>query len=750
MNKKALGIIVCSLLIFATVIPVAGNIKMKSIPPIFAINTSVDKISPYIIGSSPLTITATGASDLNSVTLYYRWSMDNSTWSGIQEYSIFEGFESGSQNTSLWNIHQTDPPTNARIQWNYGNSHGGSYSCSMDDNDNGGDFALNVIYTNIDFTDATEININFWEREWGDEQHSPQGDSWEGWGPFDTVAFTNDFITWYQIVSESELNSQTWKEFEYDIGDDPDFSSPADSNFAIAFQQYDNGRLTSDGRAWDDIKIEFSIGIGIDWSYWFDLNNPDLMYPWSWNFNFPNGTGYYEFYSIGKKTGEDDETPPLVADARCRFNQMSEIFDENPIDGSTDVDPLPQLNISVSDPEGDTMSIDWYSNSSSGTWQSFGSNTSIEDGTYSQYNSNFSEFGTTYWWYVKVNDGFTTASSPVFHFTTYINYPPYTPSNPNPGNGETDVNINEILSWTGGDPNGDDVTYDVYFGTSSPPPKVVNKQPETTYDPGLLDFDTKYYWKIVAWDFAGLSKSGPTWSFTTEDNLPPNTPSNPNPEDEATEVSIEHVLKWTGGDPNVGDPINYEVYFGTDSPPPFVANIYNHAAFDPNTMELGTTYYWQIVSEDSGGLTKTGPIWQFTTEFEPNEPPTAPDIYGPPSGPKGVELFWAIVSEDPDENQVKYLIEWGDGDSEETDFYQEGIVLEASHTYNEEGTFTIKVKAEDEKGLASQESTFELSIIKSKSVYQYHPLLLRLFERFQALLKVRYLPRLIEIFYFIK
>ncbi|MDH7518083.1 MAG: hypothetical protein QHH19_07080, partial [Candidatus Thermoplasmatota archaeon] len=57
-----------------------------------------------------------------------------------------------------------------------------------------------------------------------------------------------------------------------------------------------------------------------NWSIWLDTSNPDTTYPWSWNFNFPNGTGYYEFYSIGKKAGYSDETPPTFADARCRYN----------------------------------------------------------------------------------------------------------------------------------------------------------------------------------------------------------------------------------------------------------------------------------------------------------------------------------------------------------------------------------------------------------------------------------------------
>jgi hypothetical protein len=48
---------------------------------------------------------------------------------------------------------------------------------------------------------------------------------------------------------------------------------------------------------------------------------------------------------------------------------------------------------------------------------------------------------------------------------------PYTPSNPTPGNGSIDISVVADLSWTGGGPDNDTVTYDVYFGTTNPPPK---------------------------------------------------------------------------------------------------------------------------------------------------------------------------------------------------------------------------------------------------------------------------------------
>lgn len=102
------------------------------------------------------------------------------------------------------------------------------------------------------------------------------------------------------------------------------------------------------------------------------------------------------------------------------------------------------------------------------------------------------------------------------------NVPPYQPSAPSPSHNATNIPRGADLSWTGGDPNpGDTVTYDVYFGINSAPPKVISNQSTTTYDPGVLNYNTRYYWKIIAWDSAHTSTAGPLWAFTTTVNYPP-------------------------------------------------------------------------------------------------------------------------------------------------------------------------------------------------------------------------------------
>ena len=68
-----------------------------------------------------------------------------------------------------------------------------------------------------------------------------------------------------------------------------------------------------DGPTWD------SFGSEEKWFQWDNERNPDISSPWSWAFDFPNSTGYYELYSIGKASGSDDENEPYTADAGCYY-----------------------------------------------------------------------------------------------------------------------------------------------------------------------------------------------------------------------------------------------------------------------------------------------------------------------------------------------------------------------------------------------------------------------------------------------
>ncbi|MBF0203066.1 MAG: hypothetical protein HQK67_01870 [Desulfamplus sp.] len=107
--------------------------------------------------------------------------------------------------------------------------------------------------------------------------------------------------------------------------------------------------------------------------------------------------------------------------------------------------------------------------------------------------------------------------------TVPTNLQPYSPSNPNPVNGLNNVNSdNVLLSWNGGDPDDDFVSYTLYLSTSNTDlesPKYAVTPIGTTYNAGKLNQGT-YYWKVIAKDPAGLTSSGLIWSFTVADADP--------------------------------------------------------------------------------------------------------------------------------------------------------------------------------------------------------------------------------------
>jgi hypothetical protein len=319
----------------------------------------------------------------------------------------------------------------------------------------------------------------------------------------------------------------------------------------------------------------------------------------------------------------------------------------SPADTSSNISVTTTLGWTGGDPDGDPVTYDVY----------FGTSTTPPKVSSNQSSLIYDppgnlSYSTTYYWHITAYDNRSGKTyGPLWSFTTHINHAPNTPSSPNPTNGSTDKNIDTDLSWTGGDQDsGDTVTYDVYFSTSTTPPKVSSNQSSTSYDPGTLAYGTTYYWRIIAWDQHHASTQGPIWHFTTHVNHAPTTPNTPTPTDAAINQSINVDLSWLGGDPDSGDTVTYDVYFGLDSTPPMVAEDISTTNYDPGTLQYGTTYYWFINATDNHGYSTVGPLWSFTTEQKADQPPYVPYSPSPANQSHGIPvtttLSWA--GGDPD------------------------------------------------------------------------------------------------------
>ncbi len=100
------------------------------------------------------------------------------------------------------------------------------------------------------------------------------------------------------------------------------------------------------------------------WKIWNNANNPDTASPWSWDFNFPDGSGYYEFYSMGNKTGSPNETAPRSANAICYLGDNTKPTVDfelpTPANNTELANTWADVNVSVSDTGGNVSSfIDW-------------------------------------------------------------------------------------------------------------------------------------------------------------------------------------------------------------------------------------------------------------------------------------------------------------------------------------------------------------------------------------------------------
>jgi sugar lactone lactonase YvrE len=98
--------------------------------------------------------------------------------------------------------------------------------------------------------------------------------------------------------------------------------------------------------------------------------------------------------------------------------------------------------------------------------------------------------------------------------TTYaiaIAGPPAPPVLVSPPNSALGVLVAPALVWNAADGA---ASYDVFFGTISPPPAVLTNTTSTSYSPGPLNSGATYYWQVVSRNAIGTAASA-IWSFTT-------------------------------------------------------------------------------------------------------------------------------------------------------------------------------------------------------------------------------------------
>ena len=131
----------------------------------------------------------------------------------------------------------------------------------------------------------------------------------------------------------------------------------------------------------------------------------------------------------------------------------------------------------------------------------------VRNQTSTTYSTGRLQFNTTYYWRIdEVNQVGGVATGNIWSFKTISGKA----INPSPTEGQADVAINPILSWTAGYGA---ASHNVYFGTAYPG-TFRGSQSSTNFNPGTLAPNTTYYWRIDEVDQYGTT-AGTVWNFTT-------------------------------------------------------------------------------------------------------------------------------------------------------------------------------------------------------------------------------------------
>ncbi len=213
---------------------------------------------------------------------------------------------------------------------------------------------------------------------------------------------------------------------------------------------------------------------------------------------------------------------------------------------------------------------------------------------------------TDYYWRVVARNVGGTSSSAVRHFTTIIAAPGVVTLT-SPADNAVNVPLDVDLVW---EPAARTESYDVFFGTDSPPTTIVSEQTGTVFDCGQLGLvnGTRYFWRIVANNAAGSAQSE-VRKFTTI-VAAPGPFSLRWPENLAGNIPTNGQLVWQAS----ARADSYDVFLDVVDPP---VTLFARGVRDTVQtyagLATGTTYFWRVVARNAGGSTPSTRTWSFTT-----------------------------------------------------------------------------------------------------------------------------------------
>jgi hypothetical protein len=223
----------------------------------------------------------------------------------------------------------------------------------------------------------------------------------------------------------------------------------------------------------------------------------------------------------------------------------------------------------------------------------------------------------------------------------------------------------------------------------------------------------------------GISKWKEKKFPTKKGNHPPDVPEKPSG---STIINIETAYNYSTRSIDFNDDsIRYGWDWNGDN------RVDEWTDYYPNGFQVNTSHAWndfgvfkvQVKAEDNvGNQSGFSPYLTIVT----NNPPTTPDVKGVTVGRTGKEYTFTCTAVDPDNHELFYYFDWGDGNSTgwigPFNSYENA---EACHIWMMKGDYEIRVKARDSHDGESTWGFFQITMSKTEFI---------VFQRFFLALRV--------------
>ncbi len=238
-------------------------------------------------------------------------------------------------------------------------------------------------------------------------------------------------------------------------------------------------------------------------------------------------------------------------------------------------------------------------------------------------------YSTEYFWTVVPFNASGSATGAVEWSYTIMAAPvPAAATNLSPADGATEQTLDVLLEW---DLSTGATGYLFNLGTDNPPTNVASLDLGETSDfyqnPALIEYGTTYYWSVTPYNSYGQATSTEVLSFTTMAQPVPVAAMNPNPADDAMDVTLDHQISWdesataTGYLLSIGTSAgatdiftDFNLVMGTDA---FVSEGVVTFTHSPTWHEYSSEYFWTVVPFNASGSATGAVEWSYSTMDPP-------------------------------------------------------------------------------------------------------------------------------------